>query len=103
MGFRGSYSAVWSPVSFWEPQAPLQGRKLRLYLLPSSAQVRPGGEQHLLRQCLRHRWEERTALLLSSLPSVLTMPVQKGRADCQKHPAPTHAVCMRALAEHLTS
>ena len=40
MGFRGSYSAVWSPAGFWEPDTPLQGRKLRLYLLPSSAQVR---------------------------------------------------------------
>ena len=39
MGFRGSYSALWSPASFWEPETPLHGRKLRLYMLPSSAQV----------------------------------------------------------------
>ncbi len=39
MGFRGSYSALWSPASFWEPEAPLHARKLRLYMLPSSAQV----------------------------------------------------------------
>ena len=39
IGFRGSYSALWSPASFWEPEAPLHGRKLWLYMLPSSAQV----------------------------------------------------------------
>jgi len=39
MGFRGTYSALWSPASFWEPEAPLHARKLRLYMLPSSAQV----------------------------------------------------------------
>ena len=53
MGFRGSYSALWSPASFWEAEAPLHARKLRLYMLPSSAQVPLQGpcQQGRLRSC----------------------------------------------------
>jgi hypothetical protein len=37
LGFQGSTSALWVPMSFWEAESPAEGARYRLHVQPGSA------------------------------------------------------------------